>query len=243
MNRLAVVVPAHDEQALLPGCLTAVLDALRRVPVRSEVIVVADDCHDDTAAVAGRLGATVVTVRARSVGRARAAGMAHALRHGPRGLWLATTDADSQVPRDWAEWHLRHALGGTDMLVGTVRVDDWTPRPRQVRESFETRYRRGLAGVGHRHVHGANLGFAATAYERLGGFSDLSDGEDHDLVDRGRRNALRVVADPGCPVRTSARRFNRAPHGFARYLDAFDDEATAPGRPFGSVATEGAVPR
>lgn len=228
MNRLAVVVPAHDEQALLPGCLTAVLDALGRVTVRAEVIVVADDCRDETAAIARRFGVTVLTVRARSVGRARAVGMAHALRHGPDGLWLATTDADSRVPSHWGEWHLRHALGGADILVGTVSVDDWTPRPRQVRATFESRYRRDLTGVGHRHVHGANLGCAGTAYDRLGGFADLSHGEDHDLVDRGRRSAMRVVADTGCPVRTSARRFNRAPHGFARYLDALDDEAATP---------------
>ncbi|QLQ34916.2 glycosyltransferase [Micromonospora robiginosa] len=223
MNRLAVVVPAHDEQASLPACLASVLDSLRRLPVRAEVIVVADDCRDATAAVARRLGAVVVTVRARNVGRARAAGMAHALRHGPQDLWLATTDADSRVPRRWGGWHLRHGRAGTDLLVGTVRVHDWAPRSEQVRTRFETRYRQGLTDTGHRHVHGANLGCAATAYERLGGFADLRHGEDHDLVDRGRRRALRVVADATCPVRTSARRRSRAPHGFARYLDALDD--------------------
>ncbi|MFI2711268.1 glycosyltransferase [Micromonospora sp. NPDC018662] len=225
---MAVVVPAHDEQALLPGCLTSVLGALRGLPVPSEVIVVADDCRDGTVAVAERLGAVVLTVRARNVGRARAAGMAHALRHGPQDLWLATTDADSRVPRRWGGWQLHHARAGTDLLVGTVRVADWASRSERVRERFETRYRRGLTDAGHRHVHGANLGCAATAYERLGGFSDLPHGEDHDLVERGRRRAMRVVADAGCAVRTSARRHGRAPHGFAGYLDALDDRPPTP---------------
>ncbi|WP_199199644.1 glycosyltransferase family 2 protein [Micromonospora sp. RP3T] len=239
---MAVVVPAHDEQELLPGCLTSVLGALRRLPVPSEVIVVADDCRDSTAAVAERLGAVVLTVRARNVGRARAVGMAYALRHGPRDLWLATTDADSRVPRRWGGWQLRHARTGTDLLVGTVRVTDWAPRSAQVRERFETRYRRDLGSAWHRHVHGANLGCAAPAYERLCGFADLSHGEDHDLVERGRRQAVRVVADPDCPVRTSARRQARAPHGFARYLDALDTPtAVAPrGDP---TATRGAGTR
>ncbi|WFE39307.1 glycosyltransferase [Micromonospora sp. WMMD998] len=227
MNRIAVVVPAHDEQVLLPGCLTSVRGALRHLPVRSEVIVVADDCRDGTATVAERLGAVVVTVRARSVGRARAAGMAYALRYGSDGLWLVTTDADSRVPRRWGGWQLRHARAGTDLLVGTVRVTDWAVRSEQVRERFEIRYRQGLTAAGHRHVHGANLGCAATAYERLGGFSDLRHGEDHDLVERGRRRAMRVVADAGCPVRTSARRHGRAPHGFAGYLDALDGRTAA----------------
>ncbi|WFE93510.1 glycosyltransferase [Micromonospora sp. WMMD987] len=230
MNRIAVVVPAHDEEALLPGCLTSVLDSLRHLPVRSEVIVVADDCRDATAAVAERLGVVVLTVRARNVGRSRAVGMAHALRHGPQGLWLATTDADSRVPRRWGGWQLRHARAGTDLLVGTVRVTDWAPRSALVRERYETRYRHGLTGTGHRHVHGANLGCAATAYERLGGFADLRHGEDHDLVERGRRRAMRVVADADCAVRTSARRHGRAPHGFAGHLDALDDRPPAPPR-------------
>lgn len=242
MNRMAVVVPAHDEQEMLPGCLTSVLGALRRLPVPSEVIVVADDCRDGTAAVAERLGAVVLTVRARNVGRARAVGMAHALRHGPRDLWLATTDADSRVPRRWGGWQLRHARAGTDLLVGTVRVTDWAPRSAQVRERFETRYRRDLGSTWHRHVHGANLGCAAPAYERLGGFADLPHGEDHDLVERGRRQAVRVVADPDCPVRTSARRQARAPHGFARYLDALDTP-TAPPPPGDPAETRGAGTR
>ncbi|MEV0005150.1 glycosyltransferase [Micromonospora sp. NPDC050980] len=224
---MAVVVPAHDEQASLPDCLGSVLGALRHLPVRSEVIVVADDCRDATATVARRLGVVVVTVHARNVGRARAAGMAHALRHGTSGLWLATTDADSRVPRRWGGWQLRHARAGADLLVGTVRVDDWAPRSEQVRTRFETRYRQGLSVAGHRHVHGANLGCAATAYERLGGFADLRHGEDHDLVERGRRQAMRVVADPACPVSTSARRRGRAPHGFAHYLDALDDRPSS----------------
>ena len=182
---MAVVVPAHDEQALLPGCLHSVLDSLRHFPRarRSSWWPTLPGRHGQRRQ---RLGALVLTVRARNVGRARAAGMAHALRHGPQGLWLATTDADSRVPRRWGGWQLRHARAGTDLLVGTVRVTDWAPRCTQVGERFEDRYRQGLTGAGHRHVHGANLGCAATAYERLGGFADLRHGEDHDLVERGR---------------------------------------------------------
>ncbi|MFI2661833.1 hypothetical protein [Micromonospora carbonacea] len=162
-------------------------------------------------------------VRARNVGRARAAGVAYALRNGPQGLWLVTTDADSGVPRRWGGWQLRHARAGTELLAGTVRVADGVSRSARVRERFETRYWQGLTDAGHRHVHGANLGCAATAYERLGGFADLRHGGDHDLVEHGRRQAMRVFADAGCPVRTSARRHGRAPHGFASYLDARDD--------------------
>ncbi|WP_410811532.1 glycosyltransferase [Micromonospora sp. 067-2] len=223
LNRVVVVVPAHDEQAMLPGCLSALRAALHDQPVRTELIVVADQCRDGTAAIAAQAGATVVELAARNVGSARAAGFAHALRGGAEGLWLATTDADSRVPRNWIDWHRRHALRGTDILVGTVTVADWTLRPRQVRDRYEKRYRSELHGSDHTHVHGANLGCAASAYDDLGGFAPLTHGEDHDLVFRGRQAGLRIVADATCPVDTSARQHSRAPAGFARYLDTLAD--------------------
>ena len=218
LNRVAVVVPAHNEQAVLPRCLAALRVAVRNLPP-AEVIVVADSCHDATASIAARAGAHVITTDARNVGRARHAGMQHALRHGVDGLWLATTDADSHVPADWLDWHRHHAEAGADILTGTVTVADWRPRPQAVRSHYETLYRRGVAGTAHHHVHGANLGCSATAYQALGGFAPLPHSEDHDLVDRARQANLTVVADATCPVTTSARRRNRAPHGFATYLD------------------------
>ncbi|MET8260203.1 glycosyltransferase [Micromonospora sp. NPDC005553] len=228
LNRVVVVVPAHDEQALLPDCLSALQAALHDQPVRTELIVVADQCRDDTAAIAEQAGATVVEVAARNVGAARAAGFAHALRGGARGLWLATTDADSRVPRDWIDWHRHHARRGTDILAGTVTVTDWTPRGRWVRDRYEKRYRSGLHGSDHTHVHGANLGCTASAYADLDGFAPLAHGEDHDLVFRGRQAGLRVVADASCPVDTSARHHSRAPAGFARYLDTYDESRALP---------------
>ena len=113
--RIAVVVPAHNEEALLPACLRSVLAATTPVPV--EVVVVADACTDDTAALASAAGATVITLAARNVGRARAAGMEHALRSGADGLWLATTDADSRVPANWLRRHLVLAGSGADLVA------------------------------------------------------------------------------------------------------------------------------
>lgn len=128
-TRLAVVIPAHNERARLPACLRSLRAATGPVSVPVELVVVADACADDTAAIASAAGATVVTVADRNVGRARAAGMEHALRHGPDGLWLATTDADSRVPRSWLAWHLAHGRAGADLLAGTVAVDDWSAWP------------------------------------------------------------------------------------------------------------------
>jgi glycosyltransferase involved in cell wall biosynthesis len=222
VTRLAVVVPAHNEQALLPACLHSLTAAARWLPaaVPLELIVVADACADDTAVLAAAAGATVLTTTARNVGRARATGMRHALRHGTDGLWLATTDADSRVPRPWLRWHLEHAEAGTDLLAGSVVVDDWSGRPPELALIYEQRYRTARS-----HTHGANLGIAAHTYVSAGGFPPLRHDEDVALIAAVQAIGARITSDAGCAVATSARRTARAPHGFAAHLNTLE---TAP---------------
>jgi glycosyltransferase involved in cell wall biosynthesis len=231
VNRLAVVVPAHDEAELLPRCLAGLAVAVERVaPVPVNVIVVADACTDATAAVAAAGGAIVVTGTAGRVGAARAAGMARALRRGPDGLWLATTDADSLVPPDWLAWHLAHARAGAGVLAGTVEVDDWTPWPYALQSRYDTRYRAGVDGTTHAHVHGANLGVSGTVYVAAGGFPPVTHDEDRALIARARATGARIVSDTRCPVITSSRAGGaaRAPHGFAGHLVALAADLLRP---------------
>ncbi len=216
MSRIAVVIPAHNEHALLPACLESL--AVAAVPdIEVEIIVVADDCTDGTAAVAAAAGAIVLTTTARNVGQARATGMRHALRHGTDGLWLATTDADSVVPPYWLRWHLEHAHAGTDLLAGTVVVEDWSARPDGLARHYELEYQSTSA-----HTHGANLGVAAHVYRSAGGFPASPQNEDQALLHRVRRIGGQVVTDARFPVTTSARRSGRAPNGFAAYLNALE---------------------
>jgi glycosyltransferase involved in cell wall biosynthesis len=61
IRSVGVIVPAHDEQDLLPSCLASVrraAQALRGTPVH--LVVVADACRDRTVQVARRGGASVV---------------------------------------------------------------------------------------------------------------------------------------------------------------------------------------
>jgi len=56
-GRVVVVIPAHDEEALVGEALESVASQTRAV---DEVIVVADRCSDRTSAIAREHGATVV---------------------------------------------------------------------------------------------------------------------------------------------------------------------------------------
>ena len=95
---VGVVIPAHNEEDLLPSCLAAVRRAAGRSAVPVHLVVVADACTDRTAQLARDQGA-VVAVRARSVGAARQAGVGQVLRSArhldPAEVWIATTDADT----------------------------------------------------------------------------------------------------------------------------------------------------
>jgi glycosyltransferase involved in cell wall biosynthesis len=222
---VGVIVPAHDEQDLLPSCLAGVRRAALALRTPTHVVVVADACRDRTAEVARRSGAAVVTIAARSAGAARAAGVREVLRRtghvDPADVWLATTDADTLVPGYWLRQQVRYANRGWDAVAGTIRITDWTGYQPGTRSVFQKRYG---AGTGpHSHVHGANLGFRAAAYLRAGGFPDTPTAEDHALVAALIATGSRVHRTRALTVATSARRAARAPHGFSSYLAQLDE--------------------
>jgi len=221
IEAVAVVVPAHDEEELLPAALRALRASAGLVAARGgppvDLLVVADACRDRTVSVALAAGVRVLPVRVRSVGRARAAGVAdalHRVRHLPPGrVWLATTDADSLVPPGWLSHQLALADAGADLVLGTVDVRDWSGHPPDVERRWRASYD---AADGHRHVHGANAGARADAYLDVGGFADVD--RDEDVALAAALAHRRVVRTGGEPVVTSARNRGRAPGGFASHL-------------------------
>jgi glycosyltransferase involved in cell wall biosynthesis len=218
---VGVVVPAHDEEAAIPACLVALMAAARRISrAQVRICVVADACSDQTAECARLGGASVVEIRRRSVGAARAAGMDYVLSGlravRPEAIWLATTDADSRVPAHWLSRQLEYAEAGYDAVAGTIAVTDWTEHPPQLPGIFAARYRHD--GPSHPHVHGANLGVRASAYLAAGGFKALRTAEDHDLLHALSVTGTTALRASDIAVETSSRRSGRAPHGFSHLL-------------------------
>lgn len=221
IRALGVVVPAHDEQDLLPACLASLRVAARHPALRGvavHLVPVLDACDDDS----GDVAPGAVEVQARNVGLARAAGFAEVLRREAgrpaSDVWLATTDADTTVPPDWLAVHLALARGGADAVAGTVRVADWSQQPVAARRAFAVTYAR--PGAGHLHVHGANLSLSAAACVDAGGVPPLALAEDAALLAALRARSARVVATGLAPVVTSARRESRTTGGFADHLRA-----------------------
>jgi glycosyltransferase involved in cell wall biosynthesis len=220
IEAVGVVVPAHNEETLLPACLAALGRVASGVGMPVWLLVVADTCTDRTAAVARACGARVIAIGARNVGAARAAGMAELLRLtagvDPSAVWLATTDADTVVPPGWLERQLRYAGQGWDVVLGTVTVADWDEHPPHVPAAFDALYEFGDGP--HPHVHGANLGIRASAYLAAGGFRSLRTAEDHALLAAATEAGCSVLQASDITVETSARRRARAPLGFSHLL-------------------------
>lgn len=220
-DRVGVVVPAHNEEAWLAGCLTAMRCATAECDVPVDVLVVVDACTDATAEVAATAAVRVLRVAECNVGAARRAGFTALLgRLGADRLWLATTDADTQVPRSWLTAQLAHARSGVDAVVGTVTVTDWSEHPPGARDLF---LRNHHWVTGHPHVHGANLGMSAHSYLAADGFPALPAHEDVALVAALKHTGHRVLHTADPTVITSARRHARAAHGFADYLNQLGD--------------------
>jgi glycosyltransferase involved in cell wall biosynthesis len=218
IEAIVVVVPVHDEAALLDRCLRALAAAVAAVEVPCEVRVVLDACTDGSAVVAARHPFPVLHADARSVGHARASGVRDALaglgEASADRVWIANTDADSAVPVNWLRVQLDEAAAGADVVVGTVRpdFDDLSPVHRTL--WVETHVR----GMPNGHTHGANLGLRASTYRAAGGFAPVGEHEDVHLVDACRRIGASIVASDAAEVMTSGRFVGRTPGGYAGYL-------------------------
>jgi glycosyltransferase involved in cell wall biosynthesis len=237
---ISVVIPARNEERLLPRCLRSVFVAKKYLQRQSaietgtaievDIVVVADSSTDQTAQLAAdflKNHGTVVQSAAGVVGSARALAVRTALARYPGPLkycWLANTDADCMVPAAWLATQMQLAAKGIQAVAGTVKVDSFAEHHPRVRQRFDATYLVGVDGS-HSHVHGANLGFSADAYRQAGGWGELATAEDHDLWRRFSLAGIRMLSTNRVEVTTSGRRIGRAPHGFAGALAAHNETA------------------
>jgi glycosyltransferase involved in cell wall biosynthesis len=228
IRRVAVVIPATNEERHIGSCLASVDAARARLyrssaDIRVRIVVVLDSCSDATAALAAASGGIqLVTIAARSVGVARRAGTSAAMDGGGRltELWLANTDADSLVPADWLTRMTAEAEEGAHLVLGTV-----TPGPDLSPWARAEWAGRHHLRDGHPHVHGANFGIRGDVYLALGGWPPVVTGEDARLAQRAAGTGhLQISRTASIPVVTSVRRQARAPRGFSSYLRSLGSE-------------------
>lgn len=210
---IGVVIPAHNEEHHIAACLTSVLYAAGHPSLAGQpvsVIVVLDDCSDQTEQIVSAHGVAGIEVSFQNVGKARATGADHLLAAGAR--WLAFTDADTVVPNDWLARQIEFKA---DAVCGTVEVDSWNDHGDLVRSKYMELYQ---FIENHRHIHGANLGLSAEAYRNAGGFQHLTAHEDVHLIADLKRVGAHIIWTATNPVITSARKDYKCRGGFGEYL-------------------------
>jgi glucosyl-3-phosphoglycerate synthase len=228
-----VVVPAHDEEDLISGCLEA-LAAQTIARSRFETVLVADACSDQTEplarTVAAQLGLplTILTGPGAGSGPARRLGMDVAAARleslGCRSGLIATTDADSAPAPDWLERQLDHLAHGADVVAGLIELDpaEADRLPSGVLRRRERDAARRMAQIaaldpaaGHHHFAGASLGLTAEVYRRVGGLEASAALEDERFSARLREHGISVLRAADVRVRTSARVNGRARRGLS----------------------------
>jgi len=174
--KLAVVIPAFNEEQLLPGCIASVRATLGEfADVELELIVVDNNSTDQTAQVAAREGARVVFESKNQIARARNAGAAEA-----QADWLLFLDADSRLNPGLAA-ELRQAMAAGDRVAcGTAMYMPGAPRwARAMLQIWN------LAGRTFHWAAGSFLACRRDAFLTVGGFNeDLFAAEEIDLSRR-----------------------------------------------------------
>lgn len=202
--KISVIVPAFNEERLLPGSLSSIRTAMEgfdRLGWTSELIVCDNNSTDRTAEFARAAGARVVFEPRNQIGRARNAGAACA-----GGDWIFFVDADSNPSVQLFSEAADYIRAGRCLAGGsTVAYEDPHPSVALVTGIWNavSRFNKWAAG--------SFIFCEAAAFRESGGFSDeLYASEEIDLFRRLKRMARRdrrsIVILHRHPLRTSDRK-------------------------------------
>lgn len=186
--QISFVVPAFNEEALLPSCIAAIRAEIARAGIEAELIVVDNASTDRTSEVARAAGVTLVQEPTKGLVAARRAGFLAS-----RGTLVANIDADTLIPAFWIDRVLA-AFAKDPKLVTLSGPYDYYDVPMRLRLSARVFYgvafctysfNRWVLGVGSM-VQGGNFVVLRAAMESIGGFSDDFEfyGEDTDVARR-----------------------------------------------------------
>ncbi|MGE0874799.1 MAG: glycosyltransferase [Burkholderiales bacterium] len=229
--KFSIVVPAFNEEQLLPATLARIHAATRAFAGAHdwELIVCDNNSTDRTAEIAHGAGARVVFEPVNQIGRARNRGAAAAA-----GDWLVFVDADSQ-PSPGLFGDMLRAVERGDCLAGgsTIAAASVAPAFR-----FGIRAWNALSRL-NRWAAGSFMFCDAAAFRELAGFSDeLYASEELELFRRLKRVARarrqRIVILHRHPLATSDRKLRL--YGWREHAAFFGRMLLRPRRTLRSAA-------
>jgi glycosyltransferase involved in cell wall biosynthesis len=199
---VSIVIPAFNEEALLPRTLAHLHASLREAGIEAEIVVTDNNSTDGTAEVARSFGAEVVFEPVNQIARARNAGAARAT-----GDVLIFIDADTLVPPATLRQAV-DALKTGEVCAGGALVSGETPFTGF--SAFLVAFWTWLSRT-RQLAAGAFVFCRRDAFEAVGGFDEsVYAGEEVwfalRLKEWGKTRGMRfhLIEDP--PIQTSPRK-------------------------------------
>lgn len=115
-KKISVVIPAHNEENFIEGCILAILSAAELISLQVEVVVVLNRCTDSTQEIAEKYGAVCLVDESRCIAAVRNKGCFAA-----SGDIVVTCDADSRLHKSSLK-NVVNALGRPDIIGGGMRI-------------------------------------------------------------------------------------------------------------------------
>lgn len=258
---VCAIVPVRNEAETLEATLLALTNQvdLQGKPLaknRYEIIVLANNCSDNSAEIAKRFARTQLLIlhvvemtingdRAH-IGWVRKWLMDEAYRRlksiGRHFGIIASTDGDTQVASTWIAANLAEIQNGADAVGGRIITSsrERNELDRNTRLYYLRHLRYGYLTAQlesyldpdseslprHHHHYGASLAITAQMYAKVGGLPPLPASEDVALYHALKRVDARFRHSPMVRVITSARVIGRAKAGLSERLSQLDWIAT-----------------
>jgi glycosyltransferase involved in cell wall biosynthesis len=198
---ISVIIPTYNEEKNIETCLKA-LQKQTLPRDRYEIIIVDGNSNDRTVEIAKKYADKVIQQKSKGIGGARNDGVKLA-----RSELIATTDADTIVPSFWLK-RIIYNFGRKKSIVAVYGPVE--PIERNFKYRIFTTLINEIGfflyklGVFHTTV-GSNSAFRKREFMLLGGYLDLTAGDDYEMGMRFRRMG-EVYYDRRLIVTSSMRR-------------------------------------
>lgn len=244
LTHVSVAIPVRDEADRIPALLAALAEAAHHAALPVEAVILANNCTDASAEVAGSFSHPALTVRVHSVtfptpeasaGRARRVAMDRAARP---GALLMTTDADALPQPRWIAVAVETMQRGADLVCGAIMCEvphvlatlsgaritraeqAYATLQHQIRHCIDQMAGRQPLGAPRPHYmeSGASMAIRADRYLAVGGLPRMDHSEDRAMVHLAEARGLSVRYVAEMQARVSARLQGRAEGGMAACL-------------------------
>lgn len=221
--KLSFIIPAYNEEGIIAACINSIIPQLNK---DDEVIVVDNNCTDNTALVAKKCGARVVKERKKGISHARNKGASVA-----GGDVLCFVDADGELKDAWAK-HARQGLKDKKVQAA-IGINIFTHEKPSKYLLYNSYTVVGYSGLllykmvsGKTFLSGNNFAIRKDTFDKLGGFDPVV-AEDYWLSKKfWKLKHKKAVFNPKMIIRYSSRGFDTA--GYYKTINLWIKSALKP---------------